>query len=238
MNKFGLTDQELNQSSYHFDINKSEQEGDYFKILGRFSGSDWTKETQSLIDATNVEKWTTIDLIDSKKIPGSDARTKRTKYSFHDHIPQSEDFYGKVQITSMKYILSDYPVISKMMDYLGVEPDKKILQSRVAHVQRTGQMFYYHIDTLTDRNPEDPEKICRLTIMLQDWLPGQFFMYGNYIYSHWRAGEVHDFDWLNTPHATANASNFPRPSIQVTGFKSDRTRELIANAHKDNIFKI
>ena len=58
------------------------------------------------------------------------------------------------------------------------------------------------------------------------------------MYTHWLAGEVHDFDWLNTPHATANASNFPRPSIQVTGLKSDRTRELIANAHKDNIFKV
>lgn len=229
MNKFGLTNQELKQSSYHFDINKKEKEGDYFKILGRFSGSDWTKETQSLIDATNVEKWTTIDLVDAKKSP---------RYSFNQNNIEAEYEYGKVQMTSMKYILSDYPVINKMIDYLGVEPDKKIHQSRVAHVQRTGQMFYYHIDTLTDRSPEDPEKICRITIMLQDWIPGQFFMYGNYIYSHWRAGEAHDFDWLNTPHATANASNFPRPSIQVTGFKSDRTRQLIENAHKDNIFKI
>lgn len=229
MNKFGLTDQELKQSSYHFDINKSEQEGDYFKILGRFSGADWTTETQNIIETTNVEKWTNLTLIDDKKSP---------IHSYKENTPQSKDDYGKVQISSMKYMLSSYPVISKMIDYLGVEPDKKIHKSRVAHIQRTGQMFYYHIDTLTDRSPEDPEKICRITIMLQDWIPGQFFMYGNCMYTHWRAGEVHDFDWLNTPHATANASNFPRPSIQVTGFKSDRTQELIANAHKDNIFKI
>jgi hypothetical protein len=229
MNKFGLNNQELQQSSYHFDINKPEQEGDYFQILGRFSGSDWSEETTDIIESTNLEKWTNLSRIENKKSP---------VHTFKNYELEEKYQYGKVDICSMKYDLSKYPIINKMIDYLSVLPDKKIQKSRVAHIQRTGQMFHYHIDTLTDRSPEDPEKICRITIMLQDWIPGQFFMYGNCMYTHWQAGEVHVFDWLNTPHATANASNFPRPSIQVTGFKSDRTRELIANTHKDNIFKV
>ena len=88
-------------------------------------------------------------------------------------------------------------------------------------------------------HPEDPEQIVRLTIMLQDWEPGQFYTYGNIIYSHWRAGEIHTFDWKNVPHATANASNHPRPAVlQITGLKTDRTRELLTNADKNNIFTI
>ena len=74
--------------------------------------------------------------------------------------------------------------------------------------------------------------------MLSGWEPGQFYEYCNLIYSDWRGGEVHIFDWMNVPHATANASNYPRPAVQITGLKSLRTRELIADASKDRIFKI
>jgi hypothetical protein len=46
----------------------------------------------------------------------------------------------------------------------------------------------------------------------------------------WRAGDAHVFDWANVPHATANASRSMRPALQVTGLKTDRTRELLADA--------
>ena len=52
------------------------------------------------------------------------------------------------------------------------------------------------------------------------------------------AGEAHIFDWANVPHATANASNMVRPAVQLTGLKSDKTREIIANGSKDTIFKL
>jgi uncharacterized RmlC-like cupin family protein len=63
-------------------------------------------------------------------------------------------------------------------------------------------------------------------------------MYGNYIYSHWKAGEAHIFDWANVPHATANASNTPRSTIQITGLKSDKTRDIIENGSRDTIFEL
>ena len=63
-------------------------------------------------------------------------------------------------------------------------------------------------------------------------------MYGNFVYERWKAGEAHIFDWANVPHATANASNFPRPTIQITGLKSEKTREIIANGSRDTIWTL
>jgi len=40
------------------------------------------------------------------------------------------------------------------------------------------------------------------------------------------------------PHATANASNTPRATLQVTGLKTDRTREILKNASKDRVFTL
>jgi hypothetical protein len=63
-------------------------------------------------------------------------------------------------------------------------------------------------------------------------------MYGNHIYERWKAGEAHIFDWPNVPHATCNASSHPRPTLQVTGLKTDRTREILSTASPNTIFKL
>jgi hypothetical protein len=91
-------------------------------------------------------------------------------------------------------------------------------------------MFNLHIDKLQERCPDNPERVIRMTIMLADWQPGQFYSYGNYTYSHWKAGDVHIFDWANVPHATANASRYMRPVLQVTGLKTEKTRQMLAVA--------
>ena len=133
---------------------------------------------------------------------------------------------------------SDYPTLYKMMDYFQLTSDGVSLVKWQAHIQMTGQMFNMHIDKLWDRCPDDPERIVRITIMLDDWKPGHFYMYGNCIYDKWRAGEVHVFDWSNVPHCTANASSHPRAVLQMTGLKTERTREILANSNSNTIFKI
>jgi hypothetical protein len=112
-----------------------------------------------------------------------------------------------------------------MSEYFGLE-DAKIRM----HYQQPGQMFNLHIDKLQERCPDDPERVIRMTIMLADWEPGQFYLYGNYTYSHWRAGDVHIFDWADVPHATANASRSMRPVLQVTGLKTEKTQQMLAAA--------
>lgn len=128
-----------------------------------------------------------------------------------------------LQLTNCIEDFSGFPNLQKLSDFFNVVEAKKVI-----HTQLTGQMFNLHIDKLYNRCPENPEKIVRITIMLEDWQPGQFYLYGTCVYSHWRAGDVHIFDWPNVPHATANASLQPRSTMQLTGIKTDVTEKLIS----------
>ena len=90
-------------------------------------------------------------------------------------------------------------------------------------------MFNRHIDKLDDLYPNTaPERIIRIAVMLEDWEPGQFYQYGNDMYDRWHAGDCHYFDWWNVPHATANASNYPRYTLQITGIRTDITDKLLS----------
>jgi hypothetical protein len=138
-----------------------------------------------------------------------------------------------LKLTDAVFDISAYPTLTRMSEYFAIE-DAKIRM----HYQQPGQMFNLHIDKLQERCPDDPERVIRMSIMLTDWEPGQFYLYGTTTYSHWRAGDVHIFDWANVPHATANASRSMRPVLQVTGLKTDRTRQLLEQAGPDVLYPL
>jgi hypothetical protein len=96
------------------------------------------------------------------------------------------------------------------------------------HVQRPGEIWNLHLDKLYKWDPEHPEQVMRIMIQLTDWQPGQFWAYGNYNYSQWRAGDVTTFDWANIPHATANAGFDPRVTFQLTGIRTAATMDYLA----------
>jgi hypothetical protein len=218
-------------SEYHFDNDVKEEVGDWFDILGRFVG-DWSAERDALVAASMPINWET------RKFYGDrDDKSPMLTQEEYD-IAQGGGDPKALMLTNMVDDFEQFPTIYAMADYFGIAGDAAQGAKKRAHVQLTGQMFNLHIDKLWDRCPEDPERVARITIMLDDWQPGQFYMYGNYVYSHWRAGEAHIFDWANVPHATANASNHPRATIQITGLKTDKTREIIAKAAKDRIFTL
>jgi len=218
-------------SEYHFNKNIKEEIGDWFDVLGRFEG-DWSAERDALVAAGMPINWET------RKFYGDrDDKSPMLTQEEYD-IAQGGGDPKALMLTNMVDDFEQFPTIYAMADYFGITGDAAQGAKKRAHVQLTGQMFNLHIDKLWDRCLEDPEQVARITIMLDDWQPGQFYMYGNYVYSHWRAGEAHIFDWANVPHATANASNYPRATIQITGLKTDKTRELIENASKDRIFKL
>jgi hypothetical protein len=95
------------------------------------------------------------------------------------------------------------------------------------HVQHPGQVWNLHLDKLEKWCREDPSKVMRVMIQLTDWQPGHFWIYGNYHFSGWRAGDVTTFDWINVPHATANAGLVPRVTLQVTGIVTKQTQEFL-----------
>jgi hypothetical protein len=75
-------------------------------------------------------------------------------------------------------------------------------------------------------------------IALNDWEPGHFFSYGNYMHSGWRAGDVTTFDWQNLPHSTANAGHGPRITLQMTGVVTDNTRNFLRQLRNKSPFKV
>lgn len=220
-------------SEYHFDDSIKDKEGDWFKVLGRFDNpSLWKAEADRLVrESSKAINWQTRKFFGAS--PKESPMLEQEEYD----IAQGGGDPKKLMLTNMKDELDDYPMLNKMKEHFGVIGDEKEFKVR-CHSQLTGQMFNLHIDKLWDRCPEDPEKICRITFFLEDWRPGQFYIYGNFVYERWKAGEAHIFDWSNVPHATANASNHPRPCIQITGLKSERTRELIANGSRDTVWTL
>ena len=115
-----------------------------------------------------------------------------------------------------------------MTDALGLTSvDKKELQTRV-HIQQPGQVWNLHIDKLEKFNKTDPHSVYRFMVMLNDWEPGHFIQYGNFVHTGYRAGEIYSFDWYNVPHCTANAGLGPRCTLLVTGIATDQTHRLFS----------
>lgn len=221
----------MSNSEYHFDNSIQDQDGDWLTTLGRFENpAQWQAERDKLVHAGKSIIWKT-----RKYFGDEEKESPMLKQEEYD-IEQGGGDPSELELTNMVDNFNDYPILQKMVDYFDLEGVDKKKKYR-AHVQMTGQMFNLHIDKLWEWNLEDPESVCRIGIFLDDWQPGQFLMYGNLMYQ-WKAGDAFVFDWANTPHATANASNHPRPMLLLTGIKTDRTREIIANASKNNRFTI
>ena len=220
-------------SDYHFDDTIQDKPGDWFEVIGRFEG-DWKEERDRLVKATHPVNWSTRKHFAQKK-----KDPEMLSQEEYDIQQAGGDPKGLILTNKNNFSKWDeYPKLQSMMDYFALTTDGVSLVKQQAHIQMTGQMFNMHIDKLWDRCPEDPERVVRITIMLDDWQPGHFYMYGNCMYDRWSAGDVHIFDWSNVPHCTANASSHPRAVLQMTGLKTERTRAILANSNINNIFTI
>ena len=71
-----------------------------------------------------------------------------------------------------------------MTDFFALESIRSKL-----HIQFTGEVLNMHIDKLYDLDA-DPNNVIRVMVMLQDWEPGQFIMYGNQQYDRWERGDT------------------------------------------------
>jgi hypothetical protein len=216
----------VDHSNYHFDNTRQDQEGEWYTQLGRFQGN-WTEELEALGKQTHPITWAT------RKYYGDNDNTASPMLQQEENDLINTGFGVDLQLTNINDRLTEYPTLLAIADYFGLEDPK-----RRVHWQQPGQMFNLHIDKLWERDLDNPERIVRITVMLTDWQPGQFYLYGTATYSHWRAGEAHIFDWPNVPHATANASHVARPTLQMTGLKTDRTREILESASSERVFQI
>ena len=214
----------VDHSRYHFDNFKIDQPGEWFRVLGRFEGN-WTEEVAQAQGKPIT--WAT------RKFYNNDDDTVSPMLEQEENDLRTTGAPVDLALTDAVFDISAYPTLTRISEYFGIE-DAKIRM----HYQQPGQMFNLHIDKLQERCPDNPEQVIRMTVMLADWEPGQFYLYGTTTYSHWRAGDAHIFDWANVPHATANASRSMRPTLQITGLKTDRTRELLAEAGPDKRYSV
>ena len=196
-------------SNYHFDNTTIDGEGECYRVCGKFHGN-WSNELNEVIENSNSVTWATRD-------EGGNDLLTHEEYDL-SAVGTATD----IELINFNTDCEQYNKINMIADYFKLDN----IQKRI-HVQTTGQLWNLHIDKLYQYYPEDPSKIVRITIMLTDWEPGQFYMYGNRMYKRWEAGEIHIFDWANIPHATANTSYHPRVSLQLTGVKTEETDDII-----------
>lgn len=200
------------KSKYHFDNKKIDPNFDTVNLLGNITPC-WQTELDDIITQSRAATWRTR---------GKDFTSDRPEEEL-----ASEDYdleiagYGKdYVISNLTYKLT--PTMQHISDLFALEDTIP----RV-HVQLPGQVWNIHIDKLQKWCPEDPNRIIRIFVQLTDWNQGQFWNFGNYMYSNWSAGDVITFDWQNVPHSTANASNHPRVTLQITGVITDKTTEYL-----------
>ena len=134
----------------------------------------------------------------------------------------------------------------KAIDALGID----VHQSRI-HIQKLGQVTPIHIDQqmryarpgwrkiwLDGGGDKDPLRLRRFLIHLQDWDYGHVWQFGNYYHQGYKSGTVVTYDWCNVPHGTANFGFTPRLTFQITGFISDKTRDMIEDPDPDRVIKL
>jgi hypothetical protein len=206
-----------NRSNYHFDKERKDLPGEWYTVLGNFSNT-WAASLESIKNSSRPMTWENRKYTINRSGPVSPMLEQEE----YDVIKGGGD--PKMALVDVIDDFSPYPELQRIIDFFNLDQPKTRL-----HIQKTGQVFNRHIDKLDDLYPDvDPGRIIRFAIMLEDWEPGQFYQYGNDLYDRWRAGDCHYFDWWNVPHATANASNHPRYTLQITGIRTDITDKLLS----------
>ena len=202
------------RSTYHFDSKQQDQSQDVMTYLGHIEPT-WTNDLSDIVADAKPATWAT------RGYKGEGIEAPREDLAAEEYDLISNGMPADLPITHLNWRipeslqrLSDAFALSDCMDRI--------------HVQRPGEVWNLHIDKLQKWDPDHPEMVMRIMIQLTDWQPGQFWQYGNYNYSQWRAGDVTTFDWVNIPHCTANAGFMPRATLQLTGIRTAATMDYLA----------
>lgn len=209
------------KSLYHFNNDIMDPRWDTVTHLGQLDASQWGNDVADIIARSRPANWET------RGFKGEGVNVPKPELADEEYDLERIGVDPKVTITNLDWTLS--PQFQTIVDAFGLEDN----MARI-HVQMPGQVWHLHIDKLYKWFPEKPEKVGRYFIALTDWQPGQFWSYGNYNYSNWKAGDVTTFDWQNVPHSTANAGFHPRVTLQLTGIITDKTEAYLSQLAHTN----
>lgn len=225
------------QSSWHFDPMKEEYND--FRHVCTFKG-DWDFAVEKCLDRVVDAQWSSRNQFE--KLPDE---KKQRMYSSDaeelDLLKVGADPYMKI---FQRAKAEDIPIFKKIANYFCMEE-----ATIKFHNQKTGQMLNWHIDNFAGRKErgnsfkeikadKNPELMRRFVIMLDDWKHGQVFALGNTFWHQWKRGECITWEWHDIPHATCNMGWDNRAMLQVTGWTTERTHEIVKNGSKSKIIKV
>jgi len=227
--------------AYHFDNGQMDARFDTARVLGRFEG-DWKAEVDSIIAQSKPVTFSTrgnteFTNFDPPKPDDNTEQGSEGEYEaeFFEKVGFGEGYHNYKILNKTNPNRSN--IMQKMIDCFAFgSPTQSVI-----HVQLTGQCFPWHVDIFQNRGlykSVDKSKLMRVHVLLTDWQPGQWYGYGNYTYTGWKAGDFHTFDLDNVPHYTANASYHPRVSLMVTGMRTDKTDEFLWQAFSNKTVKL
>ena len=198
-------------SRWHFD--KWRKEPDPYKVFLRVEG-DWVKDVAGLKYEIDVG----LDNYVYKGQSG-DGLIERDfrEWGYRENMVQYQRTY-------------DVPdSLRRVAEQLHLKhPDIRI------HRQMPGMVAPIHADAYCSHPAihEDPTlnvaELRRFIIQLTDWDWGHTWCFGNSAWLQWRAGDVVYFESRDVVHCTSNAGKEPRVSMIVTGWMTEKTKEMIA----------
>ena len=202
------------KSTYHFDSKQKDQPNSVMTYLGNTEPT-WTNDLTDIVATAKPATWATRGY----KGEGIEAPPEELEKEEYDLV--ANGMPRDLPITHLNWRIPES--LQRISDAFALDN----CMDRI-HIQRPGEVWNLHLDKLYKWDPDHPEQVMRIMIQLTDWQPGQFWEYGNYHYSQWRAGDVTTFDWQNIPHATANAGFHPRVTFQLTGIRTAATMDYLA----------
>jgi hypothetical protein len=212
------------KSKYHFDNFKNDPQVDKVTKMGRIV-SDWSSEVTEIVKNAKPATWET------RGYKGEGVLPPREDLEAEEYDLEKTGYGKDFQITHLNWTIPEK--LKKVSDLFGLDD----CMERI-HVQMPGEVWNLHIDKLSKWAPEEPWKVMRVMIALNDWEQGHFWSYGNYVHSQWRAGDVTTFDWQNLPHCTANAGHNPRVTFQLTGVITPKTLEFINRLKRFDTYQL
>ncbi|CAB5221244.1 hypothetical protein UFOVP247_117 [uncultured Caudovirales phage] len=215
-----------NKSRWHFDTTRPPEHGkDSYTYVCNFK-ADFTDAIKACMPRTKSSTWGSRNP-NIERIYSADAEE-------NDLIRVGADPKAPV---FERAEAQDIELFQKINTFLGLE------ESTIKfHNQTTGQMLHTHMDNFAGRPErensfkvtdfdENPDIIRRFAIMLDDWKLGQIFQLGNANFTQWAAGDCITWEWRDMPHSTANMGWWDRPMLQITGYTTPRTYEVMNLNH-------
>ena len=201
------------RSAYHFDTTAHDPKWDTVIKVGHIQPT-WRDELNLVLNTASPVTWRT-------RGRSNDSLQRRDEeYDQEDYDLEQQGYGRNFIVTDLEYNLP--PLLSNLAEQFAL--DRAMYR---VHVQRPGQVWNLHLDKLEKWMPQDPSQVARYFVQLTDWQQGHFWSYGNYVYQGWKAGDVTTFDWINVPHATANAGHVPRATLQITGIPTQKTQQFL-----------